>query len=210
MSTGQVLDILGTCSNNADEVIDKPMTSDGTIELTSIGCGNMRLWRARARTARILLTMASTASSRPPGRSRGSHYHDDARPHKGTLDVNVNTTYTAEKNGITNSKGTREHRGQHDADRELGLTGSAFANTKGSITGTGELLVEPRDTFNEGAGTITGTNVLLNGAILEYTGSRRHGAGTIEAEGATSLLAGAPQRWPDPRRQRHRAASTPT
>ena len=191
MKTGQNLNILGFCGLNADEVIDKPMTSAGTIELTSTGCGNNATLAGKSAKGKDLLTMAKHGVLETLSGAGGARTIDDALTlHKGALDVNVNTTYTAEKKGIINSKGTVDIAASTTLT-ESSVTGSAFANTKGSITGTGELLVEPSDTFNEGAGTITGTNVLLNGAILEYTGATP-GAGTIEAEGATSLAAGAP------------------
>ena len=47
------------------------------------------------------------------------------------------------------------------------------------------------DTFSEGAGTITGVTVLVNGANLTYAAVAAPGAGSIETEGTTALT-GAP------------------
>jgi fibronectin-binding autotransporter adhesin len=191
MKTGQDLTVLGFCGLNADEVVDKAMTSTGTIALTSTGCGNNSTLAGKSAKGKDLLTIGKHGILETLSGAGGARTIDDALTlHKGTLDVNANTTYTAEKKGFINSKGTVDIAASTTLT-ESSVTGSSFANTKGTITGTGELLVEPSDTFNEGAGTITGTNVLLNGANLEYTGSTP-GAGTIEAEGVTSLVAGAP------------------
>jgi hypothetical protein len=138
-----------------------------------------------------LLTVGKGGVLETLGGAGGARTVDDALTlKKGSFDVNANSTYTAEKKGLINSKGTVDIAASTILT-ESSVAGSSFANTKGAITGTGQLLVEPSDTFNEGAGTITGTTVLLNGADLEYSGSTP-GAGTIETEGVTSLVAGAP------------------
>jgi hypothetical protein len=191
MKRGQDLDLVGFCGLNADEVIDKPMTSAGTIEETSTGCGNNVTLAGKKANGKDRLTIAKHGVLETEAGAGGARTIDDALTvNMGALDVNANTTYTAERKGLIHSSGTVSIAAGTTLT-ESSVTGSSFANTKGAITGTGELLVEPGDIFNEGAGTITGTTVLLNGASLEYTGSTP-GAGTIEAEGATSLVAGAP------------------
>ena len=188
MSTGQILDVFGTCSNNANEVIDKPMTTTGTIDLSSISCGNASALAGKKASGKDKLTVGKhgvlqTDSGAGNG---GRTIHDDVVLHKGTLNVNVNTTYTADKHGLTNTKGT-VNLAASTTLTESAVTGSVFSNAKGAIAGSGELLVDAPDTFDEGAGTITGVTVLVDGANLEYAATATPGAGSIEAEGNTTL-----------------------
>ncbi len=102
--------------------------------------------------------------------------------------MNANTTFTAENKGLTN-KGKLKIAASTTLT-ETGVTGSSFDDAKGSIKGSGELLVQSPDTFTQGQAKIASTaTVLVNGANVAYTGS---GAGTIETEGNTTLTSGAP------------------
>jgi hypothetical protein len=192
ISTGQVLDIDGACSDNANEFIDEPVISTGTIDLSSTGCGNAAALSGKATAGTDSLTVGSggVLQTDNGAGNGGRTIHDDLVGKKGVWNVNVSTTYTADKKGLTNKKGT-VNLASGVTLTDSGVTGSFFNNKKGAIAGSGELIVESPDTFNEGAGTITGATVLVNAANLEYTGTV-HGAGTIETEGSTSLTAGAP------------------
>ena len=116
--------------------------------------------------------------------ARPDHQHRN-RLKKGTLNVNTSTTYTAgTKKGFVNSKG-KVNIASGETLNVSGVTHAVFANTKGSIAGAGQLLVNGPSTFNQGLGTITGVNVLVQGAGLEYSGT---GAGTIEVQGSSTLV----------------------
>ena len=192
ITTGQILDVLGTCSNNANEVLDKPVTSTGTIDLSSIGCGNASTLSGKKASGKDKLTVGKHGVLQTDAGvgNGGRTIHDDLVLHKGTLNVNVNTTFTADKHGFTNTKGTVNIPASVTLT-ESAVTNSVFSNTKGAIAGSGELLVESPDTFSEGAGTITGVTVLVNGAKLTYAAVAAPGAGTIVTEGNTTLT-GAP------------------
>ena len=195
MSTGQVLDIDGTCSNNADEVIDQPMTTTGTIDLSSVTCSNAATLAGKSAKGKDPLTVGpgGVLQTDSGAGNAGRTVDDTVVLHKGAFNVNVNTTYTAEKKGFTNKKGTINIASGATLT-DSAVTGSVFSNKKGAIAGSGELLVESPDTFAEGRGTITGVTVLVNGATLDYvteTPPKVPGAGTIETEGATTLV-GAP------------------
>jgi fibronectin-binding autotransporter adhesin len=194
MSAGQVLDIDGTCSNNADEVIDQPMTTTGTIDLSSISCGNAATLAGKNAMGTDKLTIGvGGVLQTDNGVGNGGRTIDDDVVSKGTFNVNVATTYTAEHNGFTKKKGTLNIASGVTLTASA-VAGSVFSNKKGAIAGTGELVVESPDTFAEGLGTITGATVLVNGGTLDYLTEvvpKVPGAGTIETEG-TSTLVGAP------------------
>jgi len=192
MSTGQILNVLGTCSNNANEVVDKPMTTTGTIDLSSTGCGNASTLAGKSKKGKDPLTVGKGGVLQTDNGvgNGGRTIHDDVVLHKGALNVNVNTTYTADKKGLTNKKGALNIAASTTLT-ESAVTGSVFNNAKGAIAGSGELLVESPDTFTEGAGTITGATVLVNGANLDYAAAATPGAGSIETQGNTALT-GAP------------------
>jgi len=59
-----------------------------------------------------------------------------------------------------------------------------FLNSKGTITGSGQLVVNGKDTFQQEAGTIPATPVLVDGATLDMIGT---GAGAIDVEGTSKL-----------------------
>jgi hypothetical protein len=194
MSTGQVLDIDGTCSNNADEVIDHAMTTTGKIDLSSISCGNASaLVGASALGTDALTVGVGGVLQTDSGAGNGGRTIDDDVTSKGSININVATTYTAEHKGFTKKKGTLTIAAGVTLT-ESAVAGSAFTNKKGAIAGTGELLVESPDTFAEGLGTITGATVLVNGGTLDYlteVAPKVPGAGIVETEG-TSTLVGAP------------------
>ncbi len=194
MSTGQTLDVLGTCSNNANEVIDQPMTTTGTIDLSSIGCGNPSTLSGKSAAGTDSLSIGvGGVLQTDQGAGNGGRTIDDDVVSKGTVNVNVSTTYTAENHGFTKKKGTLNIAAGATLT-ESAVAGSTFTNKKGAIAGSGELLVESPDTFADAQGTITGATVLVNGATLDYLAvpvGKIPGAGTVETEGASTLI-GAP------------------
>jgi hypothetical protein len=194
MATGQVLDVAGTCSNNADEVIDQPMTTTGTIDLSSISCGNAATLAGENALGTDALTIGvGGVLQTDSGAGNGGRTIDDDVVSKGTINVNTATTYTAEHHGLTKKKGTLNIAASVTLT-ESAVAGSAFTNKKGAIAGSGELLVESPDTFAEAQGTITGATVLVNGGTLDYLAvpvGKIPGAGAVETEGASTLI-GAP------------------
>jgi hypothetical protein len=193
ISTGQTLNVVGTCSNNADEVLDAPVTSTGTIAMTSATCGNGATIAGASSTGQDPLTIGQggVLETLVGAGNGGRTIDDDMTVKKGSFDVNTNTTYTAEKKGIK-QKGTIDIASGVTLT-ETGVANSSFSNAKGTITGSGELLVQSPDTFKQGKATIASTvTVLVNGANVLYSPVATPGAGTIEAEGNSSLTSGAP------------------
>jgi fibronectin-binding autotransporter adhesin len=193
ISSGQTLNVVGVCSNNADEVLDAPVTSTGTIAMTSAQCGNASTIAGASATGQDPLTIGQGGlfETLAGAGNGGRTIDDDMTVKKGTVDVNTNTTYTAEKKGIK-QKGTVDIASGVTLT-ESGVANSSFSNAKGSITGSGELLVQSPDTFKEGKATIASTvTVLVNGANVFYSPVSTPGAGTIETEGNTTLTSGTP------------------
>ncbi len=193
ISSGQTLDVVGVCSNNADEILDAAVTSTGTIAMTSAQCGNAATIAGASSTGQDPLTIGQGGllETLTGAGNGGRTIDDDMTVKKGTVDVNTNTTYTAEKKGIK-QKGTLDIASGVTLT-ESGVANSSFNNAKGSITGSGELLVQSPDTFKQGKATIASTvTVLVNGANVFYSPVSTPGAGTIETEGVTTLTSGTP------------------
>jgi fibronectin-binding autotransporter adhesin len=186
MANGQVLDVLGVCGNNAVEELDASMKSAGTIDLSSVTCGNTTTLSGKSAKGKDILTVAKHGVLQTdPGSGGVRTISTGVVLSKGTFNVNTATTYTAgTKKGFNNSKGTLNI-ASSEVLTVTGVTHSVFADTKGHIAGTGQLLVNGPTTFNQGLGTITGVNVLVQGGSLEYSGT---GTGTIETEGTTTLV----------------------
>jgi hypothetical protein len=184
----QDLTVNGTCSNNADESLDKTVKDAGTIDLTSSGCGNNSELADKSGKGKDKLKVVKGGVLQTDAGVGGARtVHADVMLIKGSFNVNVTTAYMPAKKGFTN-KGTVAV-ASSAVLTDAGKARSAFNNASGKITGAGELIIDTPDTFKQGKATITGVTVLVDGAKLSYTGN---GAGTIEAEGTTSLLSGAP------------------
>ena len=190
ISKGQTLNVVGTCSDNADETLDQAVTSTGKIVMTSVNCGNAATITGASPTGLDALTVGKPGvlETLNGAGNGGRTIDDDLVLNKGSFTVNANTTFTAENKGLTN-KGKLKIAASTTLT-ETGVTGSSFDDAKGSIKGSGELLVQSPDTFTQGQAKIASTaTVLVNGANVAYTGS---GSGTIETEGNTTLTSGAP------------------
>ena len=158
--------------------------------MTSAWCGNAATITGASSTGLDHLTIGKhgVLETLNGAGNGGRTIDDDLVLKKGAFDVNANTTFTAEKKGVSN-KGKLVIAASITLT-ETGVTGSSFNDAKGSIKGSGELLVESPDTFKQGKAKIASTaTVLVNGANLAYTGT---GKGTIETEGVTTLTSGAP------------------
>jgi fibronectin-binding autotransporter adhesin len=187
ISSGQTLEINGTCSNNAAETLDKSIAVSGTIQLTSSGCGNAS---SLVTPKKLLLTVNKTGQLDAIAGDGGSRAVSGNVTNQGKVNIDEATTYTPLK------KGTFTNEGKIDIatglDLELASANkSVFLNTtKGVITGAGQLVVNSEDTFDQGAGKITGTPVFVytansaTAATLDISGS---GKGSIDVEGSTNF-----------------------
>jgi fibronectin-binding autotransporter adhesin len=105
----------------------------------------------------------------------------------GTLAVNAGTSFNGTKALLSNEGSLNLATGT-----QLVLSGeSAIRNASGGkivATGTGDVLVEPGSTFNEGAGTTSGSKpVIVRDASLNYTGA---GSSAIAVHGEGGKLSG--------------------
>ncbi|HTU78992.1 MAG TPA: IPT/TIG domain-containing protein [Solirubrobacteraceae bacterium] len=107
---------------------------------------------------------------------------------KGTLAINANTSFDA-------SKATLANEGTVSLANEKSLTVSSEASVtnasggKIAATGSGRVLLEPKTSFTEGAGTTSGTlPVVIESGSLDYTGA---GASTIAQRNTEGTLTGA-------------------
>ena len=187
IATGQTLEVNGTCSDNATETLDASLSVSGTVDLTSSGCGNIS---TLAVPKPLLLTVNKTGQINTNAGVGGARFLSGNITNSGKVNINDATTYTPIKKG----KFTNSGKLTIASGLTLGVasvTKSVFFNTKkGVITGTGQLVINDKDTFNQGAGKITGTPVLVHTAsattpaTLDITGT---GKGPIEVEGSTKF-----------------------
>jgi hypothetical protein len=104
----------------------------------------------------------------------------------GTLVINANTSFDG-------SKATLISKGKIDLANATQLTASAESTVKNSAgkiaaTGSGDVLMEPKTTFDQGGGGTSGTKpVILRDALLKYTGT---GKSLITQHGEESRLGG--------------------
>ena len=122
ISAGQTLDVVGTCSDNADLTLDQPVTSTGTIVMTSAQCGNAATITGASSTGLDHLTIGKhgVLETLNGAGNGGRTIDDDLVLKKGAFDVNANTTFTAEKKGVSNkgklviAAGDHAHRDRGD------------------------------------------------------------------------------------------------
>ncbi len=182
IASGQTLEIAGYCSDNASDTEDASLTNNGTIEVSSTGCGNnSQLTVASGDT----LTNDGTLETLPGvGAAKTIVGNVD---NNGTTDIDTNTTYES---------GTWDNKGALDISTSEALTvatatpAATFTNdTGGSITsvssGTGELIVDDGNTVNQDNGSTSGEPVVIAASqsgpavTLNYGGDTSAGASTI-------------------------------
>jgi hypothetical protein len=188
IAAGQTLEVSGTCSDNAAETLDASLGVTGTIDLTSSGCGNQS---ALSVPKPLLLTVNKGGQINTVDGDGGARLLSGNVTNSGKVNINAATTYTPIKKGeFTNS-------GKITIGTGLSLEVASvkksvfFNTTKGLIKGSGQLVVNDLDTFNQGAGKIKGTPVLVHTsnsstpATLEISGT---GKGSIDVEGSTKFV----------------------
>ena len=188
ISLGQTLNITGSCSDNAVETLDQSLSVSGIVNLTSAGCGNPS---TLAVPKPLLLTVNKTGQIDTSVGASGNRFLSGNVTNGGKININQTTTYTPIKAG----KFTNGGKLIIASGLSLGVASvkkSVFFNTtKGLIAGTGQLVINDKDTFDQGAGKIKGTPVLVHTAsattpaTLEITGA---GKGTIDVEGSTKFV----------------------
>src|ERR1700722_7646944 len=122
-----------------------------------------------------------------PGTSGGARNLQGNLTNNGTLAIEANTSFNGSKATLTNE-------GAVDLAKGLELYvagGDAFSNGAGGsivATGTANVFVPSGSTFDEGAGTTSGSQpVIVEEGALEYTGS---GASLIKLRSYTTHLSG--------------------
>jgi hypothetical protein len=153
----------------------------GSIVITSSGCGNdSTLAAPKGKKLTIEKTTGLLTTVNGDG---GARAFSGNIKNKGTVTIDVNTTYTPIKKGEFKNKGTVTIASGATLNM-VSVKKAIFLNSKGTITGSGQLEVNGHDTFQQEAGTIPATPVLVNGATLDMIGT---GAGAIDVEGTSTL-----------------------
>jgi len=173
---GQNLMIQSTCGENAVVTASAPYNNGGAITLTNgDGCAN----NETLATSGATLTNSGSITTEPA--VGGARTLQGNLTNTGTLQINRNTSYntatTLLNNGAINIA----------SGVALSVTGGAtVTNEAGTIAGTGNgALTQVEGTFNQGAGTTSGTlPVILDRVALHYTGV---GVGPIALRGASTL-----------------------
>jgi hypothetical protein len=188
LASGQTLDTTGSCSDNATETLDQSLSVSGTVNLTSATCGNPS---NLAVPKPLLLTVNKTGQIDTTAGAGGNRFLSGNVTNSGKISISQTTTYTPIKKG----KFTNSGKVTIASGLTFGVASvkkSVFFNTtKGSIAGTGQLVINDLDTFDQGAGKIKGTPVLVHTAsattpaTVEITGS---GKGAIDVEGSTNFV----------------------
>jgi hypothetical protein len=177
LSAGQSLAVQSTCSEHAVTSAAASYTNGGTITLTNgDGCSNNA---TLATTAGTLTNSGKIAVEFVHG---GSRTIQGNLTNTGTLAINFNTAYNSVGAALIN-EGTVEIA----ESRQLTVSGGSFTNGAGGTisAGAGADILMNASTFNQGAGTTSGTKpVIVDDGTLNYTGV---GASQIALRGSTAL-----------------------
>ncbi len=195
----ETLAIQGTCSDNvtlttkntAFSPDSDAINSTGHVSLTSTGCGNNA-------TLDVGTTLVNAGTLSTDSGAGGARSINGSVTNQGTVNVNASVSF-----GLNGSSGTWDNAGALNiASGETftaNTSGVTFTDdTNGTVasTGTGQLVIDEPDTYNQGNGSTSGQPVLLNGPAgntsggiaLHYTG---HGASSIVAQGGDGTVDGA-------------------
>ncbi len=174
----QTLAVGSSCSVNAvlTTTAGLSLTAQGALTLTNgDGCANNAALVGAVTNAGSITTVAANG---------GARTIEGSLSNTGTLAIDANTAYPGSKAALSND-------GAIDLAEAKTLTvsdqGSVTNGTGGSIaaTGSGDMLMASATTFNEGAGTTSGTKpVIVDDGTLNYTGA---GKSLIAAHGTTTL-----------------------
>ena len=182
LSSGQSLSIESTSSENAKTTAAASFSNGGSISLTN---GDTASNGATLAISSGTLSNSGTITTELA--HGGSRTLQGSLVNTGTLQINTNTSFNGSKASLTNE-------GQLNLAEATTLTVSAegsFSNATGgkiASTGSGNVLMEPKTSFTEGAGTTSGTKpVIVRDAALSYTGT---GASSIAVHGEGGTLSG--------------------
>ncbi|HXA53357.1 MAG TPA: PKD domain-containing protein [Solirubrobacteraceae bacterium] len=190
ISSGQSLLIEGCVGSGYPAYVEAAsgFSNAGTITLTSaersgVDCGGNDA--SRLTLASGTLTNTGTIDVEPG--TGGERQLDGSLTNTGTLTINTNTSFNGSKATLTNEGGVDLGEG---VEVSVGGDGTFTNAAGGSIVAPGgaNVLIPSGSTFNEGAGTTSGSQpVIVEQATLNYTGS---GASVIRARSYTSQLTG--------------------
>jgi hypothetical protein len=181
LAAGQSLVLESTNGENVKSTASASFTNAGSITLTNS--------ETSANSATLAIgsgTLTNSGTITTEKAVGGQRNLQGNVVNTGTLAINANTSYNGAKAALTNE-------GTIDLATEVQLVASSEAtltNASGIIaaTGSGDVLMEPRTTFAEGAGMTSGSKpVILRDALLEYTGA---GNSLITQHGEESRLSG--------------------
>ena len=178
----QTLAVESSCSGSASLGTTDGLVvgAQGALMLTNSGlCAN-------GVTLGGSVTNAGTITSEP-GTGGGARNLEGNLTNTGTLAVDANTSFNGSKATLTNEGAVSLAKGL-----ELYVAGGdAFSNAAGgsiAAAGTANVFVPSGATFNEGAGTTSGSQpVIVEAATLSYTGA---GASTIKLRSYYNHLSG--------------------
>jgi fibronectin-binding autotransporter adhesin len=174
----QSLTLESTCSENALVTAAASYTNTGTITLTNgDGCGNSATLDTSAGT----FTNSGTIIAQPE--HGGSRTLDGDITNTNTITLNTSTSDPT-KEAVVLNEGTINI--ANGVSFSLSSDATVTNGKGGVIAGSGSgALVQTTGTFNQAAGTTTGSQpVVLEGVALSYS---EHGGGKIALRGASTL-----------------------
>ncbi|MBA3807630.1 MAG: hypothetical protein H0X28_04420, partial [Solirubrobacterales bacterium] len=182
LSAGQSLSIESINSEHSYLTAAVGFTNAGSITLTST--------ETTPNQAALIVstgTLTNSGSISVEAGVGGLRFLEGSITNTGTITINQTTKYPASSALLTNEGAIKLAAGT-----QLIVTGAGtVTNGAGGSIVAGEnaaVLIEPGSTFNEGAGTTSGTKpVIIRDAALHYTGA---GSSLIATHGAGSTLSG--------------------
>src|SRR5580692_5937373 len=191
ISSGQLLAIEGCAGGGYPAYVEavSGFSNAGTIKLTSAkysgttDCGGNDASKLTLESG--TLTNTGTIDVEPG--AGGERQLDGSLTNKGTFAVDTGTSFDESKAALVNEGAVELGEG---VELSVGGNGTFTNGAGGSISAPGgaNVLIPSGATFNEGAGTTSGTQpVIVESATLNYTGS---GASVIRLRSYTSQLSG--------------------
>jgi hypothetical protein len=191
IAPSQTLDIEGCDGGGYQAIVDAKVgfTNEGSITFTSANDGTSNCGSNDNVTLNIenggTLTNTGTITTEPG--NGGERYLNGNVTNQGKLALNSSASFSGSSATLTNEGATDLAEGT----RLYIASGDAFTNGAGgsiSTTGDADVYVSGSATFNEGAGTTSGSQpVIAEAAAVNYTGS---GASTIKMRNYYDRLSG--------------------
>ena len=191
ISSGQSLDIEGCVGGGYQAIVDAAtgFSNAGSIMFTSAKHGGLDCASNDNTTLNLesgTLTNTGTITIEP-GATGGERYFSGSLTNTGKLAVNTATSFDGTGGVLTNEGALDLAEG---VELSVGGDGTFTNGTGGSIAATGnaEVFIAGGSTFNEGAGTTSGSEpVVIEAGTLNYSGS---GASSIELRSYYNHLSG--------------------